>query len=136
MSKIFDVIINSHKQIFVILDKLPEYEYRYEPDRNTLLGTSGPFAVVYTKSFDGDNQAFAGRKFTLKLVTGEEVICKGQWWWAHPKGYISVGVSTLEELEKCYVFCGAHIEPGTLEEWLKSNTPKSEYYHYEKRRKM
>lgn len=142
MPKIIDVILHEVPkyeltQVFVVVDESPKFLFERNGDR--LDSHHDGFYESYKYDRPTANmKAFAGREFELNLTSGDVVKCSGQWWSTMPKPdepIVSVGVGTIESLERCYVFCGAYISKAKLDAWLESNTPSTDYYKYDKNRK-
>ncbi|HCH7697173.1 TPA: hypothetical protein NO005_002678 [Pseudomonas aeruginosa] len=144
--QIIDVI--EHKsaymtQIFVVIDRMPEFVYscgefeklsgRGGRGRHLIANDSGFYDFL--KEVPGSTDAFAGRKFTIRLDDGGTLECHGQVWdAAHPnppEPTVQVGISTIEKLHHCYVFSGGRISKAKLEEWLASNRPSRNYRKYD-----
>ena len=144
MPKILDVICHrpsgafkGQKHLFLIVDKLPEF--LYERKGNCLVASDDGFYNTYFYDSPGPNwKAFAGRKFDIPMKDGSVEKAYGQWWDGKhqenaPEPIISVGVNTLEELGKCYVFCGAHISADKLARWKRKHKQSTDYYKYAQR---
>lgn len=83
--------------------------------------------------------AFGGRELTLTMKDGSKTKIKDQWWdWGHYKKhgkFISIGAGTLEDLQRCYVYCGMNINADTFQLMLDdyySREKEYEYYEIEK----
>lgn len=128
----------------VVVDRKPEYIYR-RVGIQLIAEDSGFFQLRYIHGpVPGD--AFGGAKFDMQLEGGEVLHCEGQVWdgtpWPHMmrgkepvnlEPMISIGVATLDELRKCYVFMGGNLLVSKLEAWLKDNKPTYDYYKYDER---
>lgn len=153
--KIVDVIAKKspytqHVHYYVVVDQPVRYVYTaspitpdmcaafIRPGQTYFLGRCGDF-FDYLAGTDSKGQAFAGREFDIELADGTKFHCAGNVWACAGRKSdpetISVGVATLAELERCYVFCGGHILRETLEAWLSTNTPSTDYYKHDKKRK-
>lgn len=108
------------------------------PGQTFFLGRCGDF-YNYLAGTDRKGDAFAGSKFDIALDDGTAFHCQGDVWACGRRQddppAASVGVATLEELAKCYVFSGGHVTVTALEAWLATNTPSSDYYKYDARPK-
>jgi hypothetical protein len=95
----------------------------------TYVGKDGDFYdFLYGDSRPG--QAFGGRKFKITMDDGSQFECNGNMWsGGRPAGYdtVEIGAASQEELNYCYVFCGASVERRVLEEWLATHEPKTDY---------
>lgn len=144
MPNIIDVIRHSTKfaggltQGFIVLDKMPEFIY--ERRGNCLVAADDGFYDCLHYDKPSKNwKAFAGREFDLKMKDGTIEHAYGQWWSGKhqenaPELIISLGMNTIEELHKCYVFCSGHVSKAKYDAWLSCNTPSDNYYKYDKNR--
>lgn len=124
-------------QIFVVVDKMPEL--LYTRNGSYLIGEESGFYNFYglspaSKGFS----AFGGREFDIPLKDGGVEKARGQWWNSTPEEYmteeyVSVGVSTKELLNNCYVFSSMIISKDRLDSWLEKHEPSNNYYKYDKR---
>lgn len=118
---------------YLVIDRSPVRVY--ERTGNMLVShDSGFYDFLGIKP--GSKGAFGGREFDIKLTDGSTYHCDGQVWaCGRPEGVeptVEVGVSTLEHLRNCYVFCGASVSRALLEQWLAANTPSNRYYKYDR----
>lgn len=146
--KIIDVILSKdyfgeYKHYSVVIDRMPEFIYscgEFEKvagwggrGRHLIANDSGFYDFL--KEVPGSTDAFAGRKFTIRLDDGSTLECHGQVWDAShpnpPEPTVSVGISTIDDLHRCYVFCGGRISRAKLDEWLASNRPSRNYRKYD-----
>jgi len=130
-----DIILHN-SQLFLIMEREPDF--KYERKGNWLIAEDSGFYsfFCYGKPSRG-SQAFGGRRFDIPLSNGEIIQADGQWWDGKPEGYdhvMSIGVATVAQLERCYVFCFGKVERSLIDEWLKNNEPSNDYYKYEKKR--
>jgi len=108
----------------IVLDKKPKLIYKKVGD--IIYGTDGLFYSCYKHGIEF-GEAFAGRKFEIKLDSGEIIKCNGQWWDAgqHEVSKIvgrtirSATVGIIDELKKCYVFCGYDVDIVKYDEFVK-----------------
>lgn len=137
--KIVDVILTKdsfgrERNYFVVVDRMPELVYTKTGQRLTA-NDSGFYDFLCESP--GTTDAFAGRKFTIKLSDGGLFECRGQVWSCAPpkdiEEVVQVGVSTIEGLRACYVFSSAHISKALLVGWLDGNIPSRNYYKYDPR---
>lgn len=102
------------------------------------LGRCGDF-FDYLAGTGGKGRAFAGTEFDIELDDGSKFHCAGDMWGCGRRKTdpetIQVGVATLAQLENCYVFLGGYIRRETLEAWLATNTPSTDYYKHDLKRK-
>lgn len=147
--KIIDVIArkveySQHTHYYVVVDRLPDFVYSrgeeevwhsHRKQRRLMAHDSGFYSFMVERP--GTRDAFAGRKFTIALDDGETLECDGQVWDefdpARPEPVVQVGVATLADLEKCYVFFGGQISVAKLQAWLDANQPSSRYHKYDPR---
>lgn len=147
MPEIIDVIIHrtngfaggDFNQVFVVVDKMPNFVF--ERKGNCLTASDGGFyeTYYYERPF-GRFQAFCGRAFDIPLKDGTVEKAHGQWWDGKhqenaPEPIVSIGYSTIEQLQRCYVFVGGHISKAKFDKWMETNEPSTNYRKYEKRRK-
>lgn len=145
--QILDIILNYSQyskkpQVMIVVDRKPEYVYT-KTGKQLIANDSGFYSKMY---IDGASpgQAFGGSKFDIKLDTGELFHCNGQVWdgtpWPHmmagqpileTEPTSSVGVATVDDLEKCYVFCGSYASIAMINDWLSKNEPSYDYYKYD-----
>ena len=106
-------LVKFNDSIAMVLDEIPKLKYQKKAD--CLLGSNGVFLdTLFYERPDDRWKAFAGRKFDIELDTGEVIHCEGQYWDGvkpiHKSmvegDIIHVTASTLDNLKKCYVFCG------------------------------
>lgn len=118
--KIVAVVMANGKEWYV-LNRHPKFLYERKGD--LLIAKDGPFTDVY--GYDppvGRFKAFAGREFDIPMKDGTAIRATGQWWHIHiPEAGRSYGISTVEQLLKCYVFSSAQLDA----EWLEK--ARSEY---------
>lgn len=133
MSKIIDVIRKTHygnDHYYIVLDEMPSFVFERNGFR--LLAEHDGFAECY--GYDPPSpgfQAFGGREFEIPLKDGGVERANGQWWFCSPSiEYKQVAISTLEKLNRCYVFEACHIAAEKLSEWLEHNEPSTDYYKY------
>lgn len=122
-------------QIMIVLDRMPELKYERDGNRFTA-EDSGFYDFLQKQGESGD--AFGGRKFDIQLKDGSTFNCHGQVWSVGPpKGLpplVQVGISTRENLSKCYVFSGGMVRKDLVADWLSKNVPSFSYYKYDSRR--
>lgn len=82
----------------------------YERVGKDFIGSDGPFKdhLVYERG-SGRFVAFAGRELQLRMADGSIERVKDHWWHSTPAGFRSIGIGSVAELQKCYVFCAANI---------------------------
>ena len=108
---------------------------------NNIIESDGLFfsSLVYDRPSERW-KAFAGRKFDIELEDGTVEHCTGQWWDGTTEktkdivggDFISVTVCSIEELKKCYVFCGRYALKDKFEALLKTYTGKKYgYWEYD-----
>lgn len=127
--------------IAIVLDKRPKLVYQRQGIY--MWGTDGIFYSCYKNEGMGRTwKAFAGRKFTITLESGEVVECVGQWWDAGQRevekilgitmGNVTVG--NIESLKRCYVYSGYTADIEKYKELLDkySHLPIIDNHDYEK----
>jgi hypothetical protein len=110
---------NGYIQRFVVLNRLPKFEYVREG--KYLVAEDSGFYSCYSYSEPyGRFKAFAGREFDIPLKGGGVVKAKGQWWNArHPyvkkQEILDYGYNTMEGLEDIFIFYGGEFNCKLLE---------------------
>jgi len=97
----------------IVLEKPIQLTYT-KYGRSTIIGTDGVFVSCYSRSNDGYDKAFGGRKFDLELSDGTVEHCSGQWWDSVSNQarkeidgeIISATVKDIVSLRECFVFIG------------------------------
>lgn len=138
MPKIIDVILHENcygfTQVMVVVDE--PIKHVYQKTGNYLLSCDDGF-YDFLAIEPGSSDAFGGRKFDIQLSDGETYHCHGQVWSVGPPKDLEptkqVGVATIEQLNKCYVFYGGNVGSAKLNDWLSNNKPSKNYYKYDKR---
>lgn len=138
MPQIIDVIAQTNypggkPHYCLVLDVMPKHVYTRH----------GQFFIAHDDGFydflsgrAGKGEAFAGREFHIQLDDGSTFHCQGQVWSSGHGGHVTeatveVGICTVEELHKCYVFMGGRVSAAKLQDWLASNTPSGNYRKYD-----
>jgi hypothetical protein len=124
----------------LVLDKYPELKYQLS--NGCITGTDGLFAdCLYYEKPSPRFQAFAGRKFEIKLHDGNVITCEGQYWDGvkdeHAKvlGFAParVTINSYDALKKCYVFCGTYANIEKFQQLRATYNGKVwEYWEYDK----
>lgn len=137
--RIVDVIakksaFSNQTHYYVIVDQPVRFVYsRVGPRFN---GKHGNFHD-FLSGTGRKGEAFAGREFDINLDDGSTFHCQGDVWSCAPPSdftpVIDCGLSTLEQLSKCYVFSSGWVERTTLEAWLAENEPTDDYYKHDER---
>lgn len=141
MPKIIDVIVQyspyggGTPHYCLVLDVMPKKVY----------ARHGQYFIAHDDGFydflsgrAGKGDAFAGREFHIQIDDGTTFHCQGQVWSSGHGGHVSeptveVGIATLEELAKCYVFFGGTVSAAKLQAWLNSNKPSANYRKYDRK---
>lgn len=137
--KIEHVILQKYPEIglpdhyYLILDRYPNFAYE-KKDNLLIAEDSGFYSTLVYEA--GSRDAFAGRKFSIHLKSGEVLEASGSYWSAGqqhiPEPWIAVGIGTLEGLKECYVYTSGYVSQYKLNKWLESNTPSDSYWDYKK----
>lgn len=133
MPQIKDVIIHGpFKQVSVIVDAMPMFVY--ERRGNYLFAADGGWYDCYEIE-PGSKGAFGGREFDIPMRDGTVIHAFGQIWSSGvsknaPEPIASVGVASIEALDRCYCFFGGNVSRAKLDVWLSSNQPSSDYSKY------
>jgi len=140
-NKIIAVVKFNKREAFVLENPI---ELKYTKYYNhTIVGTDGVFLnFYYYDSPSGSWEAFAGRKFDLKLTDGNIEHCYGQWWSGITKtardvikdNIVAVTACSVTELKECYVFCGYYGIETKIKELREEYTGL--IYEYEEYRKL
>lgn len=138
MPNIIDVIQHRNAynvQTMIVVDRMPEFVY-VRRGEHFIAHDDGFYDFLAGHAGKGD--AFAGREFHIKLEDGSTFHCQGRVWSSGHGGHVSeavveVGVATVEQLHKCYVFMGGRVSAAKLQAWLDANKPSGNYRKYDPR---
>jgi len=136
--KIIDIIHHRNKvntQEFLVLSRRPIF--LYERVGGYLIAEDQGFFNFYGYEPCGPGwKAFAGREFDIPMIDGLIIKASGQWWDSTPKDYRELvdhtAYGTIEDLNRCNVFCGISIDPEIISNWLAAFTPSNNYDKYRK----
>lgn len=137
-------IIKAHKNkdghLYIMVDNIPKVTYEKVGLSYVGSDDEGYFSdyLKYERGY-GNFLAFAGRELSIDMKDGSTETIKNHWWasgfYDQEHDYIGVGLSTLDKLQDCFVFCSYYIRKDKLEtlveRYLKDNT-FYEYYDIEK----
>lgn len=108
--------VRSGDRYLYVLDRKPEFLYT-KIDDETIIGECDGMLQFFKRDSYGKNwKAFGGAKFELKLTDGTVEKCYGQWWDGmskaakdlfNPEDIVHFSYSTIEELNKFYVYSGS-----------------------------
>lgn len=151
--KIIDVIAkkspySDQVHYYVVVDQPVKYVYTRSPiiesglfmrvGQSFFLGRHGDF-YDFLAGTERKGDAFAGRAFDIALDDGTKFHCQGDVWSCGPRKtdpvVYQIGVASLDELRKCYVFYGGFVAREALETWLSKNEASSDYYKHDQRPK-
>lgn len=132
--------VKFNSSVAVVLSEEPKLKYYRQGD--LMWGTDGLFyqCYYYEKPWGGF-KAFAGRKFTITLETGEAIECNGQWWaGSHKKigkivhaDIVDVTAKSIDGLKQCYVFAGYQADYLKFKRFVEAaRVTLYEYWDYEK----
>ncbi len=97
------------------------------------------FQFFYQEAPSKHFKAFAGSQFNIPLADGGVESAYGQWWDGIPSDYSglldSLGISTIEDLDRCYVFRSSYVDKQLVSDWLSKNEPSNNYYLYDSKSK-
>jgi hypothetical protein len=124
-----------------VLSEKPKLKYYRHG--NFVWGTDDIFYQCYYLEYpQGRFMAFAGRKFTITLQTGEIIECDGQWWHGGHKeigkivhaDLVDVTAKDIASLKECYVFSGYFADHLKFKRLMEAASQVSifEYYDYQK----
>ena len=143
--KIIAIIRNPDGHYGYVINRDIKYIYT-KIDRETIIGEDEGVLQFYKRDasvLPFGKTAFGGRKFTLKLSDGTEEKCHGQWWDGMSKSakelynydnIVDFPSETVNNLQKCYLFCGRCCDKEWLEE-LKAEY-KGKIYNYDEYRNI
>ena len=141
MPEIVDVIKTQttwgFTQVSVVVDKMPRSIWRKIDQANLILEDDGFYKGLQYGAPTRSMKAFAGAEFDINLDDGTKIRATGQWWDCVPDvgedvDLVSVGVATIEELNKCNVFFAFSMDKKKLDAWLEKNSPSSDRNKYRK----
>jgi hypothetical protein len=111
----------------LVIDRSPVF--LFERFGSFLVAEDCGFFNSYQFCNDQYEKAFGGSKFDIRLKNGETIKADGQWWASIPREEVwpgvdttCLGIATIEELSRCYVFFAGRIWTPLLEEALKMPT--------------
>ncbi len=82
----------------------------------------------------GSSGAFAGRELSLTMKDGSIQKIKDYWWddghYGKHGEFVSIGAGTLENLQKCYVYCSCNINKATFQKMLDDYYSREKEYEY------
>lgn len=122
----------------VIFDEIPELSY--EKIGSDYVGTvvNDDGKVIFSEhlQYHSLGNAFAGREFEIKMKSGEYTKIKDHWFdngsYLEHGNFISIGASTLKQLQSCYVYFSYNINEEAFQEMLDDYyTREKEYTYYE-----
>lgn len=125
-------------QILMVISRNPQFVYTQTGNR-LMAHDGGFYDFMYIEPPSAGFKAFAGREFDIQLADGSTLHCKGQVWaggGSDVEPMIHVGCATLEELEKCYVFCGGVVSKAKYDAWMAVNAPSLNYEKYDPRSQL
>lgn len=138
--KILDIVKCTGKhpwgdQFFVVLNRMPIFKYKRTGNLFTAIDGICCDALAYER---GSRGAFGGQVFNIDLEDGGKFKCAGNVWAvakqkATDKPILEWGVATEDMLRKCFVFCGGGVFTESINEWLKDNEIKTDYFEYRDR---
>lgn len=138
--------VRSNDRYSYILDRKPEFLYT-KIDKETIIGECDGMLRFFKRDSFGKNwKAFGGAKFELELTDGTVEKCFGQWWDGmskaakelfNPDDITYFSYSTIEELEKFYVYSGGY----AIRKWVEKLDASYkgrvyDYWEFEKFLKM
>lgn len=124
-------LVESGKSKFLVFDEMPDkISTKYGDD--TIIGRIGGIFYDFLAKRNERREAFGGRKFDIVLDNGEIEKCEGQWWDAvtdrareelEKEGnpfskMMLIGVSSVDRLLDCYVYCGLWASESKIEEMI------------------
>ena len=141
--KIIKAYKNKYGYLYIMVDKIPKLTYEKVGVSYVGSDNEGYFNDCLKYGYGSNFIAFVGKEIHIELKDGTIEILKNHWWayWQTYENYnkehkyIDIGLSTLEKLQDCFVFCSYKIRKDKLdvliEEYLK-DTNFCDYYDIEK----
>lgn len=137
-------LVESGESKFLVFDEMPDkISTKYGDD--TIIGRIGGIFYDFLAKRNGRREAFGGRKFDIILDNGKVEKCEGQWWDAvtdrakeelEKEGnpfskMMLIGVSSVDRLLDCYVYCGLWASESKIEEMIADYKGRIyEYYEF------
>lgn len=129
--KILKLVKNAYDHYYVVVDEVPELTYEkigFDYVGSSIDSDDNIIASRYLKRENFGN-AFGGRTLNLKMKDGTIKSIKDYWFdygsYEKHGEFVGIGIGTLEELQKCYVYCSYNINKNTftkmVDEYLKSD---------------
>ena len=137
-------VVESGDYKYLVFDEMPDkISTKYGDD--TIIGRIGGIFYDFLAKRNERREAFGGRKFDIVLDNGEVEKCEGQWWDAvtdrareeleiegNPfSKMVLIGVSSVDRLLDCYVYCGLWASESKIEEMIAGYKGRIyEYYEF------
>lgn len=122
---------------YCLFDKIPEITYEKIGSSYIGSATDNNGNIIFSNylGYESYGNAFGGRELTLKMKDGTTEKIKDHWFdWGYYKkhgDFIDIGGGTLEQLQKCYVYCGYNINKCTFEKMLDDYYSREKEYKYD-----
>lgn len=137
-------LVESGESKFLVFDEMPDkISTKYGDD--TIIGRIGGIFYDFLAKRNERRGAFGGRKFDIVLDNGKVEKCEGQWWdevtdrskeelekEGNPfSKMMLIGVSSVDRLLDCYVYCGLWASESKIEEMIADYKGRIyEYYEF------
>ena len=134
--RILKLVKNSYGHCYVMFDEIPQktfekigidYVGSYEENGKVIL------SWYLKKERFGD--AFGGREINLNIKDGTVKTIKDYWFdcGSYPEHgeFINIGAGTLEDLQRCFVFCSMNINKEAFENMVEEYLKRDKIYEYD-----
>lgn len=134
--EIIKLVKNSCGHYYAMFDKIPEKTFeKIGADYVGSYGENGKVILSWYLKKERYGNAFGGREINLQMKDGNITTIKDYWfdYGSYPKHgeFISIGSGTLENLQRCFVFCSMNINKESFEDMIREYLKKDRIYGYE-----
>lgn len=133
--KIIKLIKNSVGHYCAMFDEIPEMTF--EKIGSDYIGSyeeDGKVILSWHLEKWGFKDAFGGRELNLKMKDGTTKTIKDYWFdngsYEKHGDFISIGSGTLEDLQRCYVYCSMNINKEAFTDMVEEYLKKDKLYEY------
>lgn len=132
-------IIKAHKNknghLYLMVNEIPKITYEKVGLSYVGSDDEGYFNDYLRYEYgSGSFVAFAGREISIELKDSTIQTLKNHWWasghYDKEHEYVEVGLSTLEKLQNCFVFCSYSIRKDKLEKMIEEYLRDNIFYDY------
>lgn len=134
--KILKLIKQKHGNYFVVVDEIPEITYEKIGDSYVGSATSSNGDIIASRFLERRyyDSAFGGAEIELKMKDGSLKKIKDYWFdngsYAEHGEFVNIGVGTVDELQKCYVYSGYNINKEFFEKMVNEYLTREKLYEY------